>query len=62
MATFLFWNLKARGAKETKPSRKVIAQLADTYRVDALIFAECEIPPATLLRDLNNQQEGARYY
>jgi endonuclease/exonuclease/phosphatase family metal-dependent hydrolase len=62
MPTFLFWNLRARGARETRPLREVIAQLAHDYRIDVLAFAECEIPPATLLRDLNENQGIAAYF
>lgn len=47
MTRFLFWNLKRKELQE------FIAELATTHGIDVLIFAECEISPASILLTLN---------
>jgi hypothetical protein len=48
MLKFLFWNI-ARN-----PVTLLIADLAIQHEVDFVLLAECTIPPADLLRALNN--------
>src|SRR5688572_12041011 len=52
MITFLFWNINK------KPLEKVIADLAEEHNVDVLILAECEIEVATMLKELNQEQDA----
>ncbi len=47
MMRFLFWNLNK------KPLADTIAKLAAAHKIDVLMFAECDIIPATLLTALN---------
>ena len=54
MPKFLFWNLNK------KPLASIIARLAAAHDVDVLMFAECDIRPATLLTALN--ADGAANY
>ncbi len=54
MVTFLFWNINK------KPLEETIARIAQRYDIDVLIFAECDIPVVTLLKQLN--ADGARYH
>jgi len=54
MITFLFWNLNKKSLKSN------IKNLADNFDVDVFMFAECAIPPETLLRTLN--QDSVLYH
>jgi hypothetical protein len=66
MLTFLFWNLRAvgvrAGASEARLLRGAIAELARTYLIDVLAFAECDIPSPALLQDLNRSGEIPGYF
>ncbi len=50
MLTFLFWNLNNR------PLGSLIAHLANEHDVDLLLLAECPIPVADLLAEVNQGQ------
>jgi hypothetical protein len=56
MLTFLFWNLK--GA----PPQDTLSRLAVRHGVDVLMLAECRIPPATVLAELNQKDGGTFHY
>jgi hypothetical protein len=47
VTSFLFWNLK------NNPLENVIGNLALKYKIDVLMFVECSIPSAVLLKSLN---------
>lgn len=56
MITFLFWNLNK------KPLQDIITELAKTYYIDVLMFAECSIEPGELLSTLNEVDDAEFYY
>ena len=55
MVTFMFWNLNK------KRLEGMVVNLAKQYEIDVLMFAECVIPPSTLLHQLN-EGRNARYF
>lgn len=55
MTTFLFWNL------QKKQLQTSISKVALNHEVDILMFAECDVPPAEILLELN-QRESIYHY
>ncbi len=56
MPRFLFWNLNK------KPLANTIARLVAAHDIDVLMFAECDITPATLLTTLNAEGTANYHY
>jgi hypothetical protein len=54
MLTFLFWNLGEQ------PLQVIVGNLARLHQVDVLILAECTIPEADLLRELNRDNPNTQ--
>src|ERR1700694_1292822 len=65
MVTFLFWNLQGRRSKHRTARairmKESIARLANSRKLDVLIFTECVIAPSDLLASLNGLGIGAYY-
>jgi endonuclease/exonuclease/phosphatase family metal-dependent hydrolase len=56
MTRFLFWNLGKQ------PLQKSISRLASLHEIDVIILVECQIPPATMLWGLNENQSSLYDY
>lgn len=56
MLTFLFWNLGRANLTDA------IVRLAERHEVDIFIFAECAIPPVSLLLALNPAHRRAEFH
>jgi len=56
MTSFLFWNLNR------KPTQSLISRLSSRHEVDVIMLAECSIPPATLLKELNQMNPPLYHY
>jgi hypothetical protein len=56
MLTFLFWNLRRANLTDS------IVRLAERHEIDIFVFAECAIPPVSLLLALNPVHREAQFH